>query len=49
MNQVVGDFPGGVQIHVILDSLNTHKPKHDHWLRRHPNVHLNLCGRSYLF
>ena len=28
-------------MHVILDNLNTHKPKEDRWLRRHPNVHFH--------
>jgi transposase len=42
MNQVVGDFPDDVQIHVILDNLNTHKPKHDRWLQRHRNVHFHF-------
>ena len=27
------------EIHVILDNLNTHKPKIDRWLPKHPNVH----------
>ena len=27
---------------VILDNLNTHKPKNDRWLRRHPNVHFHF-------
>jgi len=26
---------------VVLDNLNTHKPKQDRWLARHPNVHLH--------
>ena len=26
------------QIHVILDNLNTHKPKRDRWLQQHKNV-----------
>jgi len=26
-------------IHVVLDNLRTHKPKHDKWLQRHKNVH----------
>ncbi len=26
----------------MLDNLNTHKPKDDRWLRRHPNVHLHF-------
>jgi transposase len=42
MNQVVADFPDDVEIHVILDNLNTHKPKHDRWLKRHPNVHFHF-------
>jgi len=29
------------EIHVILDNLNTHKPKRDRWLARHPNVHFH--------
>jgi DDE superfamily endonuclease len=38
MNQVVADYPDQ-EIHVILDNLNTHKPKRDAWLARHKNVH----------
>jgi transposase len=41
MNRVVATFPGR-QLHVILDNLNTHKPKRDHWLARHPNVHFHF-------
>ncbi len=26
----------------ILDNLNTHKPKNDRWLKRHPNVHFHF-------
>jgi transposase len=26
----------------ILDNLNTHKPKRDRWLQRHPQVHLHF-------
>ena len=26
----------------MLDNLSTHKPKHDLWLARHPNVHLHF-------
>src|SRR5262245_1246918 len=40
MNEVVSHHPGR-EIHVILDNLNTHKPKRDHWLARHPNVHFH--------
>src|SRR5215472_14075271 len=38
MNRVIADHSGR-EVHVILDNLNTHKPKHDRWLARHKNVH----------
>jgi transposase len=41
MNEVVAENEGR-EIHVILDNLNTHKPKRDRWLKRHPNVHLHF-------
>ncbi len=41
MNQIVAEHPGR-GIHVILDNLNTHKPKDDRWLKRHPNVHFHF-------
>ena len=37
MNEIVAAHPGR-EIHVVLDNLNTHKPKEDRWLKRHPNV-----------
>ena len=37
MNKVVAHH-GTREIHVILDNLNIHKPKHDGWLQRHKNV-----------
>lgn len=40
MNQVVAGH-GDREIHVILDNLNIHKPKHDKWLQRHKNVKLH--------
>lgn len=40
MNELVADFPGR-EIHVIVDNLNTHKPKQDGWLAHHKNVHLH--------
>ena len=40
MNDLVAAHAGR-QIHVILDNLNTHKPKRDGWLKAHPNVHLH--------
>jgi transposase len=41
MNRVVAEHTGR-EIHVILDNLNTHKPKHDRWLARHKNVHFHF-------
>ncbi len=41
MNEVVAGHPGR-EIHVVLDNLNTRKPKDDRWLKRHPNVHLHI-------
>lgn len=41
MNKVVAGHPGK-EIHVVLDNLNTHKPKRDRWLARHPNVRLHF-------
>jgi len=38
MNSIVAEFPDQ-ELHVVLDNLNTHKPKQDRWLSRHPNVH----------
>ncbi len=37
MNSVIAEYPKK-EIHVILDNLRTHKPKHDRWLGRHKNV-----------
>jgi len=37
MNGIVAAYPERT-IHVILDNLNTHKPKHDRWRHRHKNV-----------
>jgi transposase len=41
MNELVTDFGPDREMHVILDNLNTHKPKNDRWLARHPNVHFH--------
>jgi len=38
MNALVAEYPDQ-ELHIILDNLNTHKPKIDRWLPRHPNVH----------
>jgi transposase len=40
MNRVVSQYPEK-ELHVILDNLNTHKPKHDRWLSKHPTVHFH--------
>jgi len=37
MNRIVAACPDK-EIHVVLDNLNTHKPKRDRWLGRHKNV-----------
>jgi transposase len=41
MNRVVAAYPGK-DLHVIVDNLNTHKPKQDRWLARHPQVHFHF-------
>jgi len=41
MNEIVAAYPS-TAIHVVLDNLNTHKPKKDRWLKRHPNVHFHF-------
>jgi transposase len=41
MNEIVAEHPGR-EIHVVLDNLNTHKPKEDRWLKRHPLVKLHF-------
>jgi transposase len=40
MNGILSAYPHQ-QIHVILDNLNTHKPKRDRWLQQHKNVHFH--------
>ena len=40
MNRVVTQHPDA-ELHVILDNLGTHKPKHDRWLARHPLVYFH--------
>jgi len=41
MNDIVAAH-ADTAIHVILDNLNTHKPRNDRWLKRHPNVHFHF-------
>lgn len=38
--RLVAQYPD-TELHVVLDNLNTHKPKHDRWLARHPKVHFH--------
>lgn len=45
MNGIVKEHKGQ-EIHVILDNLNTHKPKNDQWLARHKNVHFHYTPTS---
>ncbi|MBW1845683.1 MAG: IS630 family transposase [Deltaproteobacteria bacterium] len=40
MNSVIAEYQDK-EIHVILDNLKTHKPKHERWLPRHKNVHFH--------
>jgi transposase len=46
MNGIVSQYPPKQELHVILDNLNTHKPKHDQWLTRHKNVHFHFTPTS---
>ena len=41
MNEIAAAYPD-TAIHVVLDNLNTRKPKNDRWLKRHPNVHFHF-------
>jgi transposase len=41
LNEVVAAYPQR-ELHVIVDNLNTHKPKQDRWLRQHSHVHLHF-------
>ncbi len=40
MNRIVTQYPD-TEVHVVLDNLNIHKPKHGRWLDMHPNVHFH--------
>ena len=42
MNEILSDYDSDTQLHVILDNLSTHEPKHDRWLARHKNVHFHF-------
>lgn len=41
MNEIVEAYPDK-ELHVILDNLNTHKPKDDRWLSSHPKVRFHF-------
>ncbi len=41
MNELVALYPGR-ELHVVLDNLNTHKPREDRWLRKYPHVHFHF-------
>ena len=41
MNDLVSKYPGK-ELHVVLDNLNTHKPKEDRGLKTHPHVHFHF-------
>jgi len=41
MNDIVAAYPD-TALHVVLDNLNTHKPKNDCWLKRHPKVQFHF-------
>ena len=44
MNEVTATYPGK-RLDVILDNLNTHKPRNDRWLARHPHVHFHYTPK----
>ena len=46
MNGIVSQYPPKKELHIILDNLNTHKPKHDQWLACHKNVHFHFTSTS---
>jgi transposase len=41
MNELVSIYPDK-ELHVVLDNLNTHKPKENRWLKTHPNVYFHF-------
>jgi hypothetical protein len=41
MNRIVAAH-SDTAIHVVLDNLNTHKPKNERWLKHHPNVQFHF-------
>ena len=47
MNGVLASYGNEKEIHVILDNLNTHKPKNDRWLKSHLNVHFHFTPTTH--
>ena len=41
LNEVVALYPGK-ELHVVLDNLHIHKPQHDRWRARRPNLHFHF-------
>jgi transposase len=41
LNELVAQYPAR-ELHIVLDNLNTHKPKQDRWRSRHPQVHFHF-------
>jgi len=41
MNEIVAEHLDE-EIHVVMDNLKIHKPKRDHWVKRHPKVHFHF-------
>jgi transposase len=39
-NELMASSPD-TELHVILDNLNSHKPKNDRWSSRHPDIHFH--------
>ncbi len=43
MNQIDREVPDGLDVHIVLDDVSTHKtPAVKQWLVRHPRFHLHF-------
>ncbi|MBI2150979.1 MAG: IS630 family transposase [Acidobacteria bacterium] len=42
LNDLIARYGSERPLHVILDNLNIHKPKHDRWRAQHPWVHFHF-------
>lgn len=47
MNDMVAHHPN-TAIHVVLNNLNTHKPKNDRWIKRHPRSPASGAAKASL-